>query len=191
MRKTLILICAFLAVAAVPITASSGPSDVPFEARFSGSVIAFITIFDGAEAEALVNARCNDLANLPPGKLAFAVARFDGWGNATHLGRTYFYAEHCSYVAPDGQGGYAPDGTYGQGVLSFYAANGDMLSATYYNGVSLSPPPVVEFIETVEFNDNGTGRFSNASGFATDFGTVDFRDNSIRVDTVGRISYHR
>ncbi len=191
MRKVLTLLCAFLAIAAAPITASGGPSDVPFEARLSGSVLAFITIFDGPEAQALINERCNDPAAIPPGKLPWAVARFDGWGNARHLGRTYFYAEHCSYVAPDGQGGFAPDGTYGQGELTFYAANGDILTAKYYNGVSLSPPPVVEFIETVEFTSDGTGRFSNASGFATDYGTVDFRDNSIRVDTIGRISYGR
>ena len=191
MRKALTVILVFLAVAAAPITAGSSPADVPFKASFSGNLLEFITIFDGPEAEALINARCNDPANLPPAKFAYAVARFEGWGNGTHLGRAYVQAEHCSYVAPDGQGGFEPDGTYGQGVMTFYSANGDMLSATYYNGISLSPLPVVEFIDIVEFNDSGSGRFSNASGFAIDIGTVDFRDSSTRVDIIGRISYGR
>ena len=183
MRRLIVFTLALIVVMWTPVS-NSGPTEVPFKGSFDGYLVAMIDIFTDPE---FVNMRCNDPANPPPaGKQAWAVAIFEGTGKATHLGRTQFYAEHCSYA-----GQFGPDGTYGQGLLTFVAANGDVLEMTYDNGISLSPPPVIEFIEIVTFRDGGTGRFEFASGLAIDIGTFDVRDGSLRIDTVGRISFHR
>ncbi len=110
-----------------------------------------------------------------------------GWGPTTHMGMTFGFAEHCSYRPVDGP----PDGTYGQGTLILYAANGDILNATYDDGVSLSPAPVIQFMDYFTFHDGGTGRFTFASGGGVDIGAVDLRDFSFSFQMAGVISYSK
>ena len=123
----------------------------------------------------------------PTGKIAWALMSFVGWGDVTHMGETYMYAEHCSYAVV----GVGPDGTYGQGEFAMIADNGDILSGTYTNGVSLPLPPVVGFTDDVTFRDGGTGRFTYASGSGVDLGSVDFSDYTFTMQMTGVISYSK
>jgi len=163
---------------AAPVTATQGDAtELPLKGDFSGQLIGFGPV---------VGDRCDDS---PAGKVAWAVTSFEGWGTVTHLGRTYVSAEHCSYSA-DGTP-ETGDGTYGEGELTMVAANGDVLYGTYTGGVSLSPPPVVDFQDFFTFVDGGTGRFATASGGGIEFGVVDLGDGSAAWRMEGVISYKR
>ena len=148
---------------------------VPFHGMFSGYLLGF-----NEDAEAIA-ARCSP----PSGQVAWAVASFHAWGTATHLGETYMYAEHCSYRPEGGP----PEGIYGEGEFQLTAANGDILNGTYTNGVSISPPPIIGFMEVSAFHDGGTGRFTFASGNAVDMGSLNTGDGSIMMQMTGRIAY--
>ena len=182
MRKILVLSLALvLGISlATPLAAGDAVSkELPFYGAFTGWVFPFDT-----NPEAIAE-RCTDN---PEGKGAWAIASFEGWGNVTHMGRTYVYAEHCSYASIE----LGPDGTYGQGELFLYAANGDMLYATYDDGTSL-PPPDIQFTDLFTFHDGGTGRFSFASGHGIEMGTVDLGSlpPSFTLEMAGVISYKR
>ena len=180
MRRLLLLTLVVLLVAALaaPVAAKRGdPNELPFKGTFAGYLIGFGEVTEG---------RCDDS---PEGKVAWAVTSFDGWGTATHMGKTYVYAEHCSYSA-DGTPATA-DGTYGEGRLNLVAANGDILTGTYTGGVSLSPLPVIGFMDYFTFTDGGTGRFTFASGGGMEIGSVDLGDGSFTVDMEGVVSYSR
>lgn len=179
MRKLLVRSLAFLlgTTFAAPLAADEGSLvELPFNATVTGFVLPFNEDPDD------VAARCGDA---PSGKVAWAVASFMRWGPATHMGMTFGFAEHCSYRPVDGP----PDGTYGQGKLWLYAANGDMLYASYDDGLSLSDPPVIQFMDYFTFHDGGTGRFTFASGRGVDIGAVDLRDFSSSFQMAGLISY--
>lgn len=181
MQRLLILSLTFalgLSLAA-PLAADKGaPKELPFYGSFTGG------LFLETELDAeIVADRC---PSTPDGKVVWAIASFWGDGIATHLGKTYVEANHCSYADEEG-----PDGTYGQGELTFFAANGDMLSATYANGVSLSPPPVVEFMDDFSFRDGGTGRFRFASGGGVEMGSANLLDETFTLQMSGVISYKR
>lgn len=180
MRRFLFLMVVGVLVAALatPVAAERGErTELPLEGTFSGYLIGFGEVTEG---------RCD---NAPDGKVPWAVTSFDGWGTATHMGKTYVYAEHCSY-STDGTQATA-DGTYGEGRLTMVAANGDTLTGTYTSGVSLSPPPVIGFMDDFTFTDGGTGRFAFASGGGTEVGSVDLGDGSFTVHMEGVISYSR
>ena len=181
MRKVLLLWLTALVAATMAASVAAekgGPTELPFKGMFSGVLLGF------NEDPEVIADRCD---NTPQGKVAWAVTSFEGWGTATHMGRTYVYAEHCSYAVA----GVGPDGTYGQGELTLFAANGDMLSATYANGVSLSPPPIVGFTDYLTFDDEGTGRFNFASGGGVEIGSVDLSDGSFTLQMAGEISYSK
>lgn len=187
MQKLLILSLTFalgLSLAA-PLAADKGaPKELPFYGSFTGGLF-LETELD----EEIVADRC---PSTPDGKVVWAIASFWGDGIATHLGKTYVEANHCSYASPMPPDGiYMPDGTYGQGELAFFAANGDMLSATYANGVSLSPPPVVQFMDEISFTDGGTGRFRFASGGGVEMGSANLLDETFTLQMSGVISYKR
>jgi hypothetical protein len=152
---------------------------------FHGVFVGYVTGFDPVEGD-----RCN---NSPEGKAAWAVASFVGWGEATHMGWTYMEASHCSYLPIDGDGNPVgdPDGTYGEGHLMLTADNGDMLLATYDDGISTSPPPLIGFKEHLTFIDGGTGRFTFASGNGIDIGTFDPVEGIITIQTVAEIRYSK
>lgn len=181
MRKLLLLSLAFvLGISfAAPLAAGKGASkELPFHASFVGQIRPFNM------DEAYLATRC---ANTPDGKVTWAVASFEGWGNATHMGRSRVYAEHCSYRPFDGP----PDGTYGQGEIIVTAANNDVLLATYDNGISYPVGSGVEFLDDFTVVDGGTGRFAFASGFGIDTGSVNFGDSTFIFEVSGVISYSR
>lgn len=182
MRKLLFLSLTALLVAtlAAPVAADKkGPKELPFKGMFSGVLIGFNGDPD------FVAARCDDT---PQDKVAWAVTSFMGSGTATHMGRTYAHAQHCSYATEALPFG---DGTYGQGELTMIAANGDVLSATYTGGISLSPPPVVAFEDNFTFDDAGTGRFNFASGGGKEIGSVNLDDFTFTLQMTGVISYSK
>jgi hypothetical protein len=144
---------------------------VPIHGVFQGYLLGF-DVDPGAIAD-----RCDP----PAGKIVWGVVSFGGWGTLSHLGESYLYAEHCEYV----------DGTYGEGEITTSADNGDILMATYTNGMSLSPPPVIGFMDYVTFIDGGTGRFSFASGGGIEMGTTDLGDGSFTLQITGVIAYSR
>ena len=180
MRRLLLLslVAVLVAALAAPVAAKKGdPTELPFKGTFAGQLIGFGEV---------VGDRCDDS---PDGKVAWAVTSFEGWGTATHMGKTYVYAEHCSY-STDGTMNTG-DGTYGEGLLTMEAANGDILYGTYTGGVSLSGPPVIGFMDYFTFTDGGTGRFTFASGGGLEVGVVDLGDGSFTVQMEGVISYSR
>lgn len=178
MKKCLLLLFVAVLVTALaaPVGASKGNPDkeLPFKGVFSGELLGF-----NEDAE-YIEDRCDSP------ETTWAVTSFEGWGTATHMGKTYVYAEHCSYTT-DG----VPDGTYGEGQLAMVSANGDTLVGTYTDGVSLSGPPVIGFMDDFTFVDGGTGRFAVASGGGTEVGSVDVRDNSFTVRMEGFIAYNK
>jgi hypothetical protein len=174
----ILLITSVLFMSADALAKKPGGKTVPFSGVMSGHLLGF------DEDQANIDARCNP----PAGKFAWAVTSFEGWGNISHLGRSYVYAEHCSY------GSIAtlePDGTYGEGEITTIAANGDILLATYTDGVSLTGPPVIGFMDYFTFIDGGTGRFTFASGGGIEMGSVDFNDFSFTVTMTGEIAYRK
>lgn len=149
---------------------------VPFHSVVSGQLIGF----NGDEN--LIAERCDP----PEGQVTWAVASFEAWGKATHMGKVYMYAEHCSYRPFNGP----PAGYYGEGEFQLTAANGDTLLGTYTNGVPIdAPPPFVGFMEDSEFHDGGTGRFTFASGNGIDIGTFNTETGALTIQITGEIAY--
>ena len=186
MRKLFVVMLTFVFAAFFTTSLSAGGHGqrlLPFHGYFAGPVLGFI------EDTAMIAARCPDV---PDGKAAWAIAIFEGWGNATHAGSSYILANHCSYGFPgvdeQGQPVIFPDGTYGQGMISLEAANGDILLATYDNGVS---DMEFNFMDEFTFVDGGTGRFTFASGYGVEMGSVNFGDFTFVIEVSGVISYKR
>ena len=150
---------------------------LPFHGVFSGDQIDF----DG-DPEAIAE-RCDP----PEGQVAWAIISFGGWGNATHMGETYVYAEHCSFRPEFG----APIGEYGNGIITLTADNGAVLNGTYMGLTTLAEPPIYYFKDFVTFVDGGTGRFSFASGEVIDVGSVNFADETFTLHMKGEIAYSK
>lgn len=156
---------------AVPVGASKGNPDVdlPFRGTFWGDEVSFNLVVPPG--------RCVEMA-----AVADSVTTFKGEGIATHMGRVTVEAQHCSDL---------DTGQYGDGMLTITAANGDVLKATYTNGVSLSGPPIIPFTDVVTFIGGGTGRFTHASGGALESGVFYFLTNEWTVHTEGTIRYSK
>ena len=130
----------------IPITESwakptETPKPRPFKARFS-------TEFHNAAFD--------------PGTFVFTTVVY-GEGNATHLGKCSFDAQHLfAFTTQELNQGIAWNG-----VLELGAANGDQVNATYVGDIVPSEDPAVPFLLlfTITF-DGGTGRFTNATGTA-------------------------
>ena len=169
MRKLILfsLVVAMSTVLAAPVAASRGQmQELPFEGFMFGDEVTFNSVPEG---------RCVEMA-----AVADSLTRFVGGGYATHLGRVDVVAEHCSDL---------DTGQYGDGLLTIVAANGDILKATYTNGVSLTPPPLIGFSDDFTFVGGGTGRFASASGGGTEIGVFDFTTHEFSVRMEGWISY--
>lgn len=185
MRKLLVLMLALVVGTffVAPLSAGGGNHTLPFYGNMSGFLGEFVVDPDK------IAARCE----VPDGKFGvWAIASFEGEGTVTHMGKSHVIATHCSYLGllPDGSIGM--DGTYGQGMLTTTAANGDVLLATYDNGSSyLNPDGSITFMDDFTFVDGGTGRFSLASGGGTEIGSVSFGDGTFFVELFGEISYKR
>ena len=175
-RRALLPIAAVLAlvVAASPAGASNGmpEKEVPFSANITSTEFGFNTNPD-AVAE-----RCGYVAR------AFSVTTTKATGTATHLGRIDLVAEHCSYLDESGN-----PGPYTKGEISITAANGDVLLGTYTDGMSLTPPPLIEFVDVFTFVDGGTGRFVTASGGGVEIGVFNTVENVIVLRMEGVIVY--
>jgi hypothetical protein len=103
-----------------------------------------------------------------------ALSSWDYTGRWTHLGSwTTVELSHCSQL--DLVTGV---GTFGDGVLTLRAANGDTLSGTYGNGESLFQPDGTVAYTFEMTITGGTGRFAGAtghiaaSGLAVEFDTT-------------------
>ena len=173
MRRLLALAFAIglMAVLTIPAGALAGKADtqVPMRGTFWGDEASFN--FEIPEG------RCDEFADV-----ADSLTTFSGEGIATHLGRVTIVAEHCSDL---------DTGRYADGRLTITAANGDILLGTYTSGVSLTPPPMIEFSDVVTFIDGGTGRFAHASGGGPERGLFNFETNEWMVELEGTISYSR
>ncbi|MBT8107874.1 MAG: hypothetical protein KJP17_06540 [Gammaproteobacteria bacterium] len=187
MRKFLLLsaVSGLAVILAGPVVADKKFSQLlPIHGSFSGQLLEFNFLPD------VIANRCPDT---PADKDVIWVASFEGWGNITHLGRTYFYAEHCSYGTPGLPP--IPDGTYGQGEFMMIAANGDVLKAEYGDGIAYPlEPPAAGFEDTITFIDGGTGRFRFASGEAYEVGSVNLPplgDGALTAEMHGTISYSK
>ncbi|NNC92748.1 MAG: hypothetical protein HKN80_09680, partial [Acidimicrobiia bacterium] len=133
---------------------------LPFLASFEGEVLAI------NDDPADIAARCFE-------RPSWAIVSFEGAEVGTEGGFTRVLAEHCSYVGPLPDGTIGPDGTYGEGVITLTAPNGDILRGTYADGVSTSPPPDVGFLDFFTFA-GGTGSYATAAGGGMEVGAVDF-----------------
>lgn len=189
MRKTLVAAFAFAAGTLLVAPLSAGEEDTQ-ERAFFGSSAGVILPFNIDRDD--IAARCTEV---PEGKIAWAIASFAGSGTGTHLGLHTIYAEHCSYgfliTLPDGTFDVQPDGTYGQGRITITAANGDILLAEYEDGISYPEDGLIVFMDTVTFVDGGTGRFTFASGNASEMGTVNFTNFAFTTEISGVINYSR
>lgn len=112
------------------------------------------------------------------------VIGFWATGNMPHVGKVTATLSHCSQI--DFQTGTA---TYGDGYFTYVTANGDELSGTYHSGTS-GPLSATEvwWQDTFVF-DGGTGRFANASGGGSDWGTFNTATGLMEYETEGTISY--
>jgi hypothetical protein len=157
-----------LVAIALPATATNADpeKELPFSAFISGTDVTFNPTIPAG--------RCDE----SPG--AFSLTTFYGSGEATRLGSVNIVAQHCSQ----------PGGFYSQGELSMTAANGDVLKATYTNGVSLTPPPEILFRDDFTFVPGGTGRFVQAGGGGVEVGVFQFFTDEFQVEMEGVISYN-
>jgi hypothetical protein len=176
-RRALLPFVAILALVvgtASPAGATNGmpEKEVPFSAVITSTEFGFNTDPDA------VAARCGDVAR------AFSVTTTRAVGTATHLGRIDLVADHCSYLDESGN-----PGPYTKGELSITAANGDVLLGTYTDGMSLTPPPLIEFVDVFTFVDGGTGRFIEASGGGVEVGIFNMATGEIVLRMEGVIAF--
>ncbi len=109
-----------------------------------------------------------------------------GTGNATHLGKTGIYLKQ--WWGPTDSPGHGQ----GKGVITFTAANGDILKAEYDDAESFHESATVVYIEfTGIFKDGGTGRFEHAEGSFEWEGIFYPEVNKGTATIKGRIKYKR
>lgn len=99
-------------------------------------------------------------------------------GQATHLGRITAVAEHCSWVDWELRDSWTNDG-----VMTFTAANGDELRATYEG-----EPSGTGTREVLTFT-GGTGRFASASGGGILFVDCDRSTGTCVWEFTGTLSF--
>jgi hypothetical protein len=100
-----------------------------------------------------------------------------GEGTATQLGRYTVTLSFCQ----------RPHVGLTDGVGAFVAANGDLLTFTFYGTSSFVPPQFVLFTSYATFT-GGTGRFESATGSAVVAGTIDVTKPENDGTWVGTIS---
>jgi hypothetical protein len=99
------------------------------------------------------------------------IVGFAAVGQVAHLGKVTGGFEHCSRMNVDmATGAFTFD--YGDGYLTFVAANGDELRGTYDGGTGeLMADGNVVWGDAFTLT-GGTGRFASASGSGHDIGTT-------------------
>ena len=91
---------------------------------------------------------------------------FAGDGQATHLGRFTAQQQHTINLVTT---------EVLEGVFTFTAANGDTVSGSYSGQGESLPSGLIRFTGTFRIED-GTGRFSDATGEGDMFGLIDPSD---------------
>lgn len=113
-----------------------------------------------------------------------------GTGNVTHLGKTDLYILQ-NWFPPQPPILIPPYTGTGNGEMTFTAANGDLLFASYNDAEGfhdIAPPVLITF--TGHFN-GGTGRFENAAGSFTWDGEYYPATNSGTATVTGEIMYSK
>lgn len=129
---------------------------VPFKATAKGS---------GTDAEA--GAPCDD-GFFPTGNLAH--------GTGTHLGRfTSIHRQCINFETLE----------FRDGTVTFHAANGDQLYATFEGFISPTDQAGVLSFDNPAHAVGGTGRFNGAQGLFRAFGIVNLNDNSFELNAEG------
>ena len=104
-------------------------------------------------------------------------------GSAAHLGKSAFQSDSWVNIT-------TPPPRVQTGNLTFTAANGDILLASYEDGKAYHYfPDYVEVTFTGYFKDGGTGRFEHAAGYFTWEGVYNPITNEGFSIVNGEISY--
>ena len=150
----------FFAAATFPITAFSGPKDVPLKMSLE------------IQDQAGYRAQC-------PSKFGSTIT---GKGKSSHLGKVSLATADC--ITP-----MADHFTF-KGGFTLTAANGDKLTGDYSGSfVPRDAGPVYTLADAELKITGGTGRFSNASGTAELNGWQDTTTGKGKMDANGTISY--
>jgi hypothetical protein len=112
------------------------------------------------------------------------VIEFSGTGQIAHLGQISLVFEHCSQV--DFATGHV---TYGDGLFTYTAANGDGLWGTYGDGTGAPLSETLVGWEDTFIVEGGSGRFSGASGGGVDRGTTHVETGYTAYELEGVIVY--
>lgn len=114
-----------------------------------------------------------------------------GGGSLTHMGKSAMVATDC--VTPVGMTALGPILAASDGKLTLTSDNGDTVKGTYAgtfmpvsngnNGVAY------QFTNVMYSISGGTGRFANARGTGTLFGTQDAQTGKGTITVSGTISY--
>jgi hypothetical protein len=102
-----------------------------------------------------------------PGPAPGMYVEIKGNGKATHLGSTDLVIDQwwtrAHPTPPPAETGFW---SFGHGKITFIAANGDQLDATYWGWADHREDPPTEILTHGKFT-GGTGRFEDAEGFFT------------------------
>jgi hypothetical protein len=110
----------------------------------------------------------------------FVGATFHTSGTGTHLGR--FTGEGFVTFTPTGDPDFP---IFGEGEITFVAANGDELDAEFSGFIDAAGSATIDFVIT-----GGTGRFSDAEGsFEAEAQTISADPPTFSFTANGRISY--
>lgn len=150
----------FLAAAIFPITAFSGPTDVPLKMSLD------------------IQEQVGFMPNCP--------SRFGstitGKGKSSHLGKVTLATTDC--ITPMG------DHFTFKGKFTLTAANGDKLTGDYSGSfVPVGAGPVYKLADAELKITGGTGRFSQANGTAELNGSQDTSTGKGKMDANGTVSY--
>jgi hypothetical protein len=172
------------ASATVAMAALEVPGSVPFRAEGTDQITSLEFAGVPSVDRSTFSGRCSVASDW--------VATGTITGTATHLGAVTGTFSNCSQVTwTQTEGGPVPvASTYGDGVVSLVAANGDVLQGRYGDGVATFGPSGGTLQDSVTFT-GGTGRFESATGAALDHGTITTLDAPIPFVIVGTINYRR
>lgn len=164
LTRVVVAVVAILLIAAPAAADRGGDQERPIKMVWSGT---FAILEEGPECSAE----------------GFLPVYFEGTGNVSHMGAMEFESRHCVNLVT---------GEFVLGAQVITAANGDELHGTYFG--QLTPITETDWTATT-YNtyEGGTGRFTNASGFAGPTATyVTFTSPTAGVlggEIIGTISY--
>lgn len=159
-RMTAAVSVVFFAAAAFPITAFSGPKDVPLK----------------------MSLEIQDQVGFMPNCPSKFGSTITGKGKSSHLGKVSLATTDC--ITPTG------DHFTFKGEFTLTAANGDKLTGDYSGSfVPVGAGPVYKLADAELRITGGTGRFSQANGTAELNGSQDTTTGKGKMDANGTVSY--